>query len=105
SEGGLAVALAKSVFHGKGVGFDVRLQGDATTMLFSETQSRFLVTVKQEQKQTFTSIMEDAEEIGVVTADAQIAIHVGEKSVIEAPVDQMEKKWKGAIPCLLNTEA
>src|SRR5699024_2875213 len=75
SEGGLAVALAKSVFHGKGVGFDVRLQGDATTMLFSETQSRFLVTVKQEQKQTFTSIMEDAEEIGVVTADAQIAIH------------------------------
>lgn len=105
SEGGLAVALSESVFHAQGVGFDVQLQGDATTALFSETQSRFLVTVKQDQKDAFASMIEDAKEIGVVTADALMNIQINGKSVIEASVEQMERKWKGAIPCLLNSEA
>src|SRR5690625_1552012 len=53
SEGGLGAALAESVFIDNELGADVTLKGDATTVLFSETQSRFLVTVKEEDKEKF----------------------------------------------------
>lgn len=105
SEGGLAVALAESVFHNQGVGCHVTLEGDATVELFSETQSRFLITVKKEQKQAFLSIMDDAKEIGVVTQDPKLHIEVNGETVVEAQVEQLEKSWKGAIPCLLNSRA
>src|SRR5699024_3755817 len=48
SEGGLAVCLAESVMRANDLGVSVELSGDATVQLFSETQSRFLVTVKEE---------------------------------------------------------
>lgn len=105
SEGGLAVALAESLFHGKELGCHVKLEGDATVELFSETQSRFLVTVKQEQKQAFLSFMDDAKEIGVITEDTNMTIDVNGETIVQAPVEQLEKSWKGAIPCLLNLKA
>ena len=48
AEGGLAVALAETTFGANGLGVDVTLTGSATTALFSETQSRFVVSVKEE---------------------------------------------------------
>src|SRR5699024_10809086 len=43
SEGGLAIALAESVFNENELGVNISLEGDATVQLFSETQSRFIV--------------------------------------------------------------
>jgi len=105
SEGGLAVALAESVFHDQGLGLDVHLYGNATVELFSETQSRFLVSVKQENKQAFEKVMEDAKEIGVVTNDSTVNIMVSGDTVIKKDVEELMNLWKGAIPCLLNSRA
>src|SRR5262249_23681708 len=42
SEGGLAVALAESLFNGNGLGAEVKIADNPVSALFSETQSRFL---------------------------------------------------------------
>lgn len=51
SEGGAAVALAECLFETDGLGAEITLPGDETTVLFSETQSRFIVSVKKKIKQ------------------------------------------------------
>ena len=61
SEGGLAVALAESLFKGQGLGAQVNVTGDATVALFSESQSRFLVTVKAENKESFENLWTECE--------------------------------------------
>src|SRR5699024_6001273 len=53
AEGGLGIALAESAFNTAGLGVEVSLQGNATTALFSESQSRFLISVKPENKEKF----------------------------------------------------
>ncbi len=44
----LAVALAETTFATDGLGLNVTLTGSPITALFSESQSRFVVTVKEE---------------------------------------------------------
>ncbi|MEK3907666.1 phosphoribosylformylglycinamidine synthase subunit PurL [Oceanobacillus sp. FSL K6-0127] len=105
AEGGLGVALAESVFAGKGLGADVHLSGEATVELFSETQSRFIVTVKAEDQARFEKEVKDAKQIGVVTDDQTLSITVNEAAVIQENVNQLEKLWREAIPCLLKSKA
>ncbi len=47
SEGGLAVALAECLIDAQGLGAHVAIGGDVVSELFSETQSRFVVSVKK----------------------------------------------------------
>ncbi|MBM7662771.1 phosphoribosylformylglycinamidine synthase [Bacillus mesophilus] len=103
SEGGLGVALAESVF-GTEFGADVQLTGDATVMLFSETQSRFVVTVSPENKERFEELVA-ATLVGNVTNDGKLVIAVNEANSINASVETLLQAWKGAIPCLLNSKA
>ncbi|MFD1849630.1 phosphoribosylformylglycinamidine synthase subunit PurL [Oceanobacillus bengalensis] len=105
AEGGLAVALAESVFAGKGLGFTIGLSGDATVELFSETQSRFVVTVKEEKRAEFERLVEDAKLIGIVTAGNTLGVKVNEEDILNENVDELEKLWRGAIPCLLKSKA
>lgn len=105
AEGGLAVAIAETTFGANGLGVDVTLSGSATTALFSESQSRFVVTVKEENTAAFVEIMKDAQKIGVVTNDAQVKINGDKGVLIEGTVEEFRSNWKGAIPCLLNSEA
>ncbi len=105
SEGGVAVALAEKTFATDGLGLDITLAGPAVTALFSETQSRFLVTVKAENAAAFEEVVMDAVKIGVVTGDATLKI-TGEAGVlIEGSIEEFRSAWKGAIPCLLKSEA
>ena len=53
SEGGFAVALCEKAFDAEGLGANVTISGSAVTALFSETQSRFLVSVKEENTEAF----------------------------------------------------
>lgn len=101
SEGGVAVALAESLMGSSELGAEVTLQGEATTALFSESQSRFVVTVKKENQAQFESLVE-ATYIGTVTDTSDLKITCGDELVVTQPVSTLEKAWKGAIPCLLS---
>ncbi|UJL47245.1 phosphoribosylformylglycinamidine synthase subunit PurL [Virgibacillus sp. NKC19-16] len=105
AEGGLAVALAESIFNEKGLGIDVELEGDTTVALFSESQSRFLVSVKEENKARFEEVVENARQIGMVTSGGKLNININNTSVIQEDTAKLKSLWKGAIPCLLKSMA
>jgi len=106
SEGGFAVALCEKAFDAEGLGAEVTVTGSAVTALFSETQSRFLVTVKEELTTAFEAIVQDAVKIGTVTNGNKIVIKDDNDTVlINGTVEEFRSAWKGAIPCLLNSEA
>ena len=77
---------------------EVNLTGDATVALFSESQSRFLVTVKAENKEQFENLWTEASQIGSVTNDGKLKVSVNGEPVIEDTVDELHKLWSGAIP-------
>lgn len=105
AEGGVAVALAEKTFATNGLGINVTLEGSPTTALFSESQSRFLVTVKEENAAAFEKLIPEAKRIGIVTDDAKITISGNDGVLVEGTVDEFRSIWKGAIPCLLKSEA
>lgn len=103
SEGGLAVGLMESVFD-TGLGFDVMVDMDKT-LLFSETQSRFILTVKPENVAAVEAIFGSAAaQIGTVTADAVAKIAAANET-ITLDVKEVQTKWEEAIPCLLKQKA
>ncbi|WP_449538649.1 phosphoribosylformylglycinamidine synthase subunit PurL [Ferdinandcohnia sp. Marseille-Q9671] len=105
AEGGLSVALAESTFGANGVGAKVQIQGDVVAELFSETQSRFVVSIKKEHKEKFEQLVR-ANLIGEVTGDGTFIIEDQDgKEIINLPVENLRDTWKGAIPCLLNSKA
>lgn len=105
SEGGLAVALCEKVFGNANLGADVTVDGSAVTALFSETQSRFLVTVKEENVSAFEKTVQEAVKIGVVTDDGKLSIQSQDNTVlIEGAVEEFQTVWEGALQCLLNSE-
>src|SRR5699024_12180843 len=85
SEGGLAVALAKKAMGANRVSIEVTVKGDLATELFSETQSRYIVSVKPEHVDTFEKICMDAVKIGTVTADETFIVRsdAGEEIIKE----------------------
>ncbi|MGJ7919319.1 phosphoribosylformylglycinamidine synthase subunit PurL [Neobacillus sp. LXY-4] len=101
AEGGLAVAVAESAIGSKGLGADIKVSGNPVSALFSESQSRFLLTVKKENQQAFEKLV-GAALIGEVTAAPVLSIAVDGVNLINEQVENLEKAWKGAIPCLLS---
>lgn len=106
SEGGLGVALAESTFGTDGLGADIQIDLNSAASLFSESQSRFVVTVKPENREAFAAAVQDAKEVGTVTNDGVFTVKNQEgQQWIHAAVNELERAWKGAIPCLLKSEA
>ena len=103
AEGGLAVALAESVFNKKELGFEVEIGMDLTIAMFSESQSRFIITVKQEDTQKFEERINHAQRIGYVTKDNQYVIKANNANVIQEEVKELSKIWKASIPNLLKS--
>ncbi|MED4800245.1 phosphoribosylformylglycinamidine synthase subunit PurL [Bacillus atrophaeus] len=104
SEGGLGVALAESVMSTEGLGANVTLEGEAA-LLFSESQSRFVISVKKEHQQSFEKLVKDAIHVGEVTSDAILTVQSQEGNLwIHAQTEELERAWKGAIPCLLKSK-
>ncbi|WP_413304310.1 phosphoribosylformylglycinamidine synthase subunit PurL [Bacillus sp. 1P10SD] len=102
SEGGLGVALAECLFANEQLGAEVIIEGEPITALFSETQSRFLLTVKEENQIDFERLVE-ATLIGQVNASGTLRVSTEKETVLEASVNELKATWKGAIPCLLNS--
>ena len=100
SEGGLAAALAECLASGE-LGASLVLGEDLVTELFSESQSRFLLSVAPEQRSLFEGIVE-ARLLGQVTEEPILAISSPGGSSLEISVEQLNQAWKGALPCLLS---
>jgi phosphoribosylformylglycinamidine synthase subunit PurL len=109
SDGGLAVALAESCISGR-LGAQVELASGlrADHLLFSESQSRLLLSARPEHKDALKKRLSEAgipvQEIGRV-ADKNGALHIqmNGSTVLDTPVAKLEKVWKDAIPCLMNS--
>jgi phosphoribosylformylglycinamidine (FGAM) synthase-like enzyme len=103
SDGGLGVALAESAFAG-GWGMEVDLDRVPATaverddyLLFSESQSRFIVTVHPPKKEAFTSIMGGTcfAEIGRVLKGKQFLITSQKgKKIIEGNILRLKEAWQ-----------
>jgi phosphoribosylformylglycinamidine synthase len=107
SEGGLAVALAESCISG-GVGakvsVDTELRSDIA--LFSESQSRILLSATQEKAEQLITYIKGfgvpVVKLGtVVGSELEININKG-TSVVNESVEALKQVWKDAIPCLMK---
>ncbi|SCA63136.1 Phosphoribosylformylglycinamidine synthase subunit PurL [Chlamydiales bacterium SCGC AG-110-M15] len=100
SDGGLVVALAESVLGGD-CGADVRLgeKGlSAEVLLYSESHSRFIVSVPGESCHEFENLMgEDAKYLGVVNREKKLRIHVDGKEVVSLEAAQLLNAWSGGL--------
>ncbi|PZL75380.1 phosphoribosylformylglycinamidine synthase subunit PurL [Enterococcus plantarum] len=100
SEGGLAIALAESAFKNE-LGIEVEL-AMPVSFLFSESQSRFIVSVRPENQQMFEEMMQEkAVLIGKVTVSGKISIQTKDQK-IEVIIQTAKGLWEEAIPCLMK---
>ncbi|WP_411348062.1 phosphoribosylformylglycinamidine synthase subunit PurL [Paenibacillus sp. WLX2291] len=108
SEGGLAVALAESCISGKlGAALELTSGGlRHDLLLFSESQSRILLSATAEQADALQSRLQAAgvpiTRIGTVTQEQQLQIQVDGKQVLTEEVKSLRQVWEDAIPCLMN---
>jgi phosphoribosylformylglycinamidine synthase len=104
SEGGLAVAAAEMAFS-SGLGLDVWLNNFPQSepvrrndyVLFSESNSRFLIEVPEKMIGDFEATMKGANfaQIGRIKKEKFLSIHgLGDETVIEADLDDLRDAWK-----------
>jgi phosphoribosylformylglycinamidine synthase len=103
SEGGLAVAAAEMAFAG-GYGLELdlgKVPGKALErndfVLFSESNSRFLIEVSETDRQEFEALMKgkSCAQIGKVTKDQKLLIHgLNQKIVVDASLAELRHGWK-----------
>ncbi|GCF94541.1 phosphoribosylformylglycinamidine synthase subunit PurL [Enterococcus florum] len=100
SEGGLAVAIAEAAFKNQ-LGVQVTLP-ISKEELFSETQSRFVVSVQKDKQADFERIMgSKAIQVGETTADGEIIIRAKDDT-IQVATKTAGELWEEAIPCLMK---
>ncbi len=105
SDGGLGVCLAEKAFSG-GLGMDVDLSAIPAEnidrldhLLFSESQSRLVVTVRPENRAEFEKVMAGSvfSLIGEVTDSPRLTMsHNGEK-IVDEPVEELKKAWQSPL--------
>ncbi|MDP2899259.1 MAG: AIR synthase-related protein, partial [bacterium] len=103
SDGGLGVALAETAFAG---GFGMKIHLDAVPaenldrddfVLFSESQSRFVVTVSPDKKDAFESALEGNvfSLIGEVAADARFEVTgLSGNVIIGSEINDLKEAWQ-----------
>jgi phosphoribosylformylglycinamidine synthase len=101
AEGGLAVAVTECIAEGS-LGASLTLGADLASELFSESQSRFLVTVSPENQDKFEELVESTL-IGEVKAEPVLEILSSGNPGLAIDLEQLLQAWKGAIPCLLSS--
>ncbi|MDK9865039.1 phosphoribosylformylglycinamidine synthase subunit PurL [Staphylococcus sp. IPLA37010] len=95
-KGGLLVTLARiSAYHQLGMNVNLDVTNE---QLFSETQGRYVVAVKEGQ----SFDVENAVEIGKLTQDSQFFVSNKEVQVTRE-VKNLNELWEGAIPKCMTT--
>ncbi|MFC5404603.1 phosphoribosylformylglycinamidine synthase subunit PurL [Cohnella soli] len=106
SEGGLAAALAEAGF-GRGLGADVTFETNLRPdlALFSESQSRILLTATPENADKLASAIKAAgvplQRLGTVGGE-KLIVRLGGHEAISAEIAELRKAWKEAIPSRMN---
>ncbi|QKG85861.1 phosphoribosylformylglycinamidine synthase subunit PurL [Kroppenstedtia pulmonis] len=106
SSGGLAVALAESAISGS-MGAEVQLELSLapSLFLFSESQSRILLSVASHEAENMQELARlrnvPCTKIGKTGGD-RLQVKIGGTSVIRLAVEEMRTIWEGAIPCAMN---
>jgi phosphoribosylformylglycinamidine synthase len=103
SDGGLGIALAETAFSG-GLGMNIDLSLVPTKgierddyLLFSESQSRFVVTISPEAKNKFEEIMEGSiiRETGSVTPGETLTIiGIHGNTIVEENINELKAVWQ-----------
>jgi phosphoribosylformylglycinamidine synthase len=60
------------------------------------------VTIKKEDAERLTTMVEDAYPIGFVTDGPRLTIQTEDGIIIDDELSFYENAWKGAIPCLMT---
>lgn len=106
SEGGLAAALAESCISGN-VGASVQWSTDLRNdvALFSESQSRIVLSVSPDHKNALEKLLQEAgvpfTALGLVGGN-KLSININGASALEESVEALKSVWEDAIPCLMN---
>jgi phosphoribosylformylglycinamidine (FGAM) synthase-like enzyme len=102
SEGGIAVAAAEMCIAGElGMRIDLRKVpqdgvGKNYKILFSESNSRFLVEIEKAKEREFEKAMgKHASKIGEVTAAKFIVTGLEGREMLNEKIDGLKKAWKG----------
>jgi len=104
SEGGLAICLAECAFLANqriGCLLDIPDEIRTDALLFGETQSRIIVTIKRQHLQEFLDLAQEREvEISVLgkTGGRRLIIHHCHQKIIDVDVEQAFYLWKQSIP-------
>jgi len=102
SDGGLGVALAESAFAGE-LGMNIYLKkipvdnvNRNDSILFSESQGRFVITVKPENVKRFEEIMKQNAfaNIGTVTKNEFIVNGLDGKTCIKSDIKELKDAWQ-----------
>ncbi|MCX7634613.1 MAG: AIR synthase-related protein, partial [Syntrophales bacterium] len=103
SDGGLGVALAETAFSG-GLGMEIHLTRVPAagierldTLLFSESQGRFVVTVPPDKAAAFAALFAGlpAAPVGVVTDEGRLVIYGhGGTPVVDEPIAALKAAWQ-----------
>ncbi len=108
AEGGLAVAAAEMALAG-GLGMDLDLglapqegcAGDAAALLFSESQSRFLVEIRPADAAAAEERLRAAGapfgRLGAVTGGDKLTLRLGEKAVVSELLSELKEAWQSPL--------
>jgi phosphoribosylformylglycinamidine synthase len=97
SDGGMLIALSESLL-GTDYGADIRLERKDNlpleAQLFSESHSRFIISIKPEYKKQIEEIFGDkALFLGKVTKDKNLRVTHDNKLLIDIDLNQLENSW------------
>ncbi len=101
SDGGLATALVESCF-GQNFGLNISLDNfkglTLQAILFSESHSRFVVSIKAENKASFEAFFqEQATFLGTVTDSGKIEIGMNGYKLVHLPTTQLLEAWNNGL--------
>jgi len=105
SDGGLGVALAETAFSGD-LGLEIDLEAVPAegvvrldTLIFSESQSRFVVTVKPERRQAFQEVMGGTVwgRVGRVLAEGRLIFRHGGSAVLDEDIEELRRAWQSPL--------
>jgi phosphoribosylformylglycinamidine synthase II len=106
SDGGLAIALAECCME-KELGIKVQMESMLRTdvVLFSESQSRFVVSCSPEalaELQRLMDLQEIPYEILGTVESEDFVIDINNKNIVALKVKDMKEAWKGAFQCFMK---
>lgn len=110
AEGGLALTLAECSISGQlGLKVNVTSSLPALTTLFSETQSRVVISIKPEDKQEMIRLANEfgvpVMELGIVTNTPVVCMEHNGQLMIEESLSAITELYEEAIPCKMKASS